>query len=311
MSIFDYVCDSLCIDSKQLKLFSATAPHRYKVYDIPKRSGNGTRTIAHPAKQLKFVQRLVLSELEKLSEPHESAFAYIKKISIKDNAQEHVKNPFLLKMDFKDFFPSITPELMFQEYQRLGIVFNENESDFLSNILFFKLRRNSKLKLSIGAPSSPFISNLIMYHFDSIISEYCKANKIKYTRYADDLTFSSSLKNCLFLVPDKVAHILKEEGYKSILINRDKTIFSSKRHNRHVTGITLSNDGKLSIGRNKKRDLSAAVHSFSIGKFESDNIEKLKGWLSFAFFIEPDFKSRLTKKYGDDVLIRLFDSSAK
>ncbi len=309
MSILDYVCDSLCIDADQLKLFAATAPHRYKVYEIPKRSGRGTRTIAHPAKQLKFIQRLILPELEKLSKPHKCAFAYIRKISIKDNAQVHIGNQYLLKMDFKDFFPSITPRLMFKEYERMGVFFNNDEREFLSNILFFKLRRSSSLKLSIGAPSSPFISNMVMFNFDSAVEEYCKKNKISYTRYADDLTFSSNVKNCLFSVPDKIAEILKVECYQGLIINHDKTIFSSKGHNRHVTGITLSNNERLSVGRNKKRELSAALHKFYTVGMESSEIEKLKGNLSFVFFIEPDFRCRLNKKYGNMVLTRLFESN--
>ena len=65
MSIVDYVCDALCIEKMQLMHFAVTAPHRYKKYEIPKRSGNGTRTIAQPSKQHKFIQRIIISELEK------------------------------------------------------------------------------------------------------------------------------------------------------------------------------------------------------------------------------------------------------
>ncbi|BBS86654.1 retron St85 family RNA-directed DNA polymerase [Aeromonas media] len=306
MSIVDYVCDALCIEKMQLMHFAVTAPHRYKKYEIPKRSGNGTRTIAQPSKQLKFIQRIIISELEKILTPHPSAFAYIKGISIKDNAEMHVKNRYLLKMDFKDFFPSITPDLMFQEYARFGVTFSPEDSALLSNILFFKLRKNSKLKLSIGAPSSPFISNIIMRHFDAVISELCQHKKISYTRYADDITFSSNIKNVLFEIPEAITVALKKEGYKCIKINKEKTVFSSKRNNRHVTGITISNEDKLSVGRTKKRILTAAVHKFSLGYLSESDIEKLKGELSFVFFVEPAFKDRLIKKYGYDVCHKLW-----
>ncbi|MFM5736570.1 retron St85 family RNA-directed DNA polymerase [Aeromonas hydrophila] len=306
MNIVSYVCDSLCIDEKQLMLFAATAPHRYKKYEIPKRSGHGTRTIAHPSKQLKFIQRLVISQLENVASSHKAAVAYIKGLSIKDNAILHAKNSFLLKMDFRDFFHSITPELMFQTYEQLGVSFSIKDREFLSNILFYKLRKNSHLRLSIGAPSSPFISNIVMHHFDSSMSNYCSENDIIYTRYADDLTFSSNTKGILFPVPDEVRLRLDSTGYGSILINTEKTIFTSKKHNRHVTGITISNDSTPSIGRQRKRNLSAAIHRFSLEKMTEKEIEKLKGDLSFAFFVEPEFKVRMKQKYGEEIYGMLF-----
>lgn len=306
MSIIDYVCDALCIEKAQLIQFAVTAPHRYKKYDIPKRSGNGTRKIAQPSKQLKFIQKIILLKLEKLLTPHQSAYAYVKNKSIKDNATVHLDNRYLLKMDFKDFFPSITPELMFQEYARFGIVFSDDEKALLSNILFFKLRKNSKLKLSIGAPSSPFISNIVMRHFDMVVSALCEDKKIKYSRYADDITFSSNIRDILFELPQEIASTLKKEGYHDITLNTEKTIFSSKKNNRHVTGVTLSNDKKLSIGRDKKRLLSASIHTFSLGKLCDKDIEKLKGELAFAFYIEPEFKVRMHKKYGSLICSRLW-----
>lgn len=309
MNIVSYVCDSLCIDEKQLMLFAATSPHRYKIYEIPKRSGQGTRTIAHPSKQLKFIQRLVISQLENIASSHKSAVAYIKGLSIKDNAILHAKNSFLLKMDFKDFFHSITPELMFQTYEQLGVSFSIKDREFLSNILFYKLRKNSHLRLSAGAPSSPFISNIVMHHFDSSMSNYCSENDIIYTRYADDLTFSSNTKGILFPLPDEVRLRLDSTGYGSILINTEKTIFTSKKHNRHVTGITISNDSTPSIGRQRKRNLSAAIHRFSLEKMTEKEIEKLKGDLSFAFFVEPEFKIRMKQKYGEKIYGMLFKKS--
>ena len=306
MSIVDYVCGALCIEKEQLIQFAVTAPHRYKKYEIPKRSGNGTRTIAQPSRQLKYIQRLILSELMKLLVPHQSAFAYIKNISIKNNAEVHVNSRYLLKMDFKDFFPSITPELMFQEYIRFGVTFTDEDVELLSNIFFFKLRKNSKLRLSIGAPSSPFISNIVMRNFDFVVSQICEEKKIKYTRYADDLTFSSNIRNILFDVPEMVTNTLRSEGYGSIKVNKEKTVFASKGNNRHVTGITLSNEGELSVGRNKKRELSAAIHKFSLGNLCDSEVEKLKGELAFVFFVEPTFKVRMQCKYGSDVCRKLW-----
>ena len=310
MKMVEFVSESLCIDKDDLMSFSSTAPHRYKVYGIPKRSGKGTRTIAHPSKQLKYIQRLMLSELEKLVLVHDNAFAYRKNISIKDNARVHSSGKYLLKMDFKDFFPSITPELLFQEFKRIDVIWSDIDKELITNIFFFKIRKNSRLRLSIGAPSSPLISNFVMYSFDKAISKLCEEQGVKYSRYADDISFSSNTKGILFNFPKLVEETLKSEGYGNIKINKDKSVFSSKGHNRHITGVTLSNDGSLSVGREKKRLFSAAIHKYSIDKLEESEIDILRGHLSFAFFIEPQFKERMEKKYGKRNLKKLIHKSS-
>ena len=295
----------LSMTKKDLDMFAKTAPYRYKVYDIPKRSGKGTRTIAHPSRQLKFIQKILLSQFEILVTPHNSVYSYRKGLGVKQNAQVHMNNSYLLKMDFKDFFPSITPELLFLVMAKLGCPISVSEQSTIGSLLFWRETRNSNLKLSIGAPTSPFISNIVMYYFDEEISKYCLKNRIEYSRYADDITFSTNKKNVLFLLPTIVSSILVSEGYSAININTQKTVFSSKAHNRHVTGVTLTNDNKISIGRKRKRLISSMVHKFSLGALTPEQILELKGNLAFAFHIDDTFYSSLCNKYSTEVMIRL------
>jgi RNA-directed DNA polymerase len=298
MNIFEMLCDSLCMEEDELKHLSSTSPHRYKVYNIPKRNSLGKRTIAHPSKELKFIQRYLITILEKKLPIHDAAYAYKAKVSIKDNAQRHVNSKYLLKMDFKDFFPSISPDIFFERAKSSGINFDERDIKMLSGFLFWKPRRKKSLVLSIGAPSSPLISNFIMYDFDHMINEFCIKEKINYTRYADDITFSTNIKNSLFIIPRLVKKQLKELYLGDIKVNQSKTIFSSKKHNRHVTGITLSNNGELSIGRDKKRKISATIHKFTLGLLPEKEVPYLQGLIAHASHIEPDFYERMSKKYG-------------
>lgn len=90
-----------------------------------------------------------------------------------------------------------------------------------------------------------------------------------------------------------------------IKVNLKKTVLSSKAHNRHVTGITLSNDGKLSVGREAKRKLSASIHHFIMRKLSVEEILKLKGNLAHTAFIEPIFLDRMIKKYGSNAITEL------
>ncbi|MEZ8603572.1 retron St85 family RNA-directed DNA polymerase [Vibrio splendidus] len=307
MSLISEISDDVLMTKDELLSFSFTAPRRYKKYHILKRNGNGLRLIAHPSKEVKFFQRLAISKLEILLPIHDCAIAYVKGKSIRDNAEAHRRNRYMLKMDFKNFFMSITPDLFISSLERNDINLEAQDIKFLEGVLFWKLRRNSPLRLSVGAPSSPFISNFVMTAFDIFMFGYCKDKGITYTRYADDLTFSTREKDLLFTIPKVVRDALKEYCNSKIRINSKKTVFTSKKFNRHVTGVTITNDEKLSLGRERKRLISAMVHHFVDDKYSlsHEEIQKLKGYLSFAKSIEPDFINRLSKKYGREYILKI------
>lgn len=311
MQIVNILKESLLLSENQLNNFIATCPHRYKKYEIPKRNSTEMRAIAHPSKELKKIQRLVVKHLQDKLPIHEAACAYKKKSSIKINAQHHQCNEYLLKLDFKNFFPSIKPVLFLEELNRHNIVFDNKDLFLLNHIIFWKPKRNAGLELSIGAPSSPLISNFIMYEFDRVMALECNLIGVTYTRYADDLTFSCNerkiLSEIIKLVINKLKLIFKDQ----IVINRLKTKFSSKKFNRHVTGVTITNDNKLSIGRERKRKISAMIDYFNKNKLNEKEIEQLKGYFAFANYIDNDFYTQMEKKYGMKSLNKLLGKNKK
>lgn len=304
--IIKHLSDTLFLAEHDIVRFSLSSPHRYKVYEIPKRNSKKTRTIAHPSKELKFIQRTLVEYLSQILPVHGAAFAYKKGIGIKDNAKQHVKSKYLLKMDFKDFFPSITPKLFFDVAKAQGIDFNKEDRIILTGLLFWKPKGDGGLVLSVGAPTSPLISNFVMYAFDQKLNDECVNKKVTYTRYADDITFSTRIKNTLFELPTLIASLL-EKTVEGVVINPDKTVFTSRAHNRHVTGVTLTNDGELSIGRDRKRLISSMIHKSKFTKLSCEEASNLLGLLSYATHIEADFIERMTKKYGAEVLQAIKD----
>ncbi|WP_165312410.1 retron St85 family RNA-directed DNA polymerase [Vibrio ziniensis] len=285
-----------------------TAPRRYKRYEIPKRNGSGTRLIAQPAKSIKTLQRVCIEILRDYLPVHGVAMAYEVGVGIKRNANRHRYHRYVLKMDFSDFFPSITPEVLLNTISRHGVVLSDIDKMVLTNLLFWKpTRHNDNLQLSIGAPSSPFVSNAVMFFFDSMLNEKCRQLGITYTRYADDLIFSTNLKDVLFEVPSLLSRdVLANTEFNFLCINEGKTVFASKRNNRHITGVTITNDGRLSIGRKRKRVLSSLIHKFTTGELKDPiEIMKLKGLLGFAKHIEPIFIQRMAVKYGSEVIEQL------
>ncbi|WKJ90993.1 retron St85 family RNA-directed DNA polymerase [Methylomonas montana] len=308
--ILKYLSNLLSLEKSEILRFIASSPHRYKVYSIPKRKKGEFRVIAQPSFQLKFIQKAILKEFFSDLSVHRSAMAYVKGKGIKDNALMHADNVFLLKMDFQDFFPSIKPE-DFIEHLKWSTKFNLSEEDkfVITRVFFWSPVRGKPLVMSIGAPSSPFISNTIMQQFDEKVDYYCVGNSITYSRYADDLIFSTSLPQALSLVPKFIEETIKTLPYPRLKINREKTVFSSKKHNRHITGLTITNDSRLSIGRAKKRYISSLVHKYTLSQLDVEQLSYLKGYLAFCLDVENDFVKRLEKKYGKNVISELLSVS--
>lgn len=305
MRIMAWLVQEIMMPENDIRHLASTAPFRYKVYDIPKRSG-GTRTIAQPTAGVKALQIAAVRWLEAGRVPiHACATAYCKGRSIRYNAAQHVRNSFLLKMDFRDFFHSIVPEdFSGLLINRLSSEIDEDEMLFLQRLFFWKPRGKPPC-LSIGAPSSPFISNAVMYPFDENISEYVTRKGITYTRYADDLTFSGHDRDDLEATEAWVRYVCQRLPYPHLTINDRKTVFASKRYRRTVTGLVLTNDKQISIGRERKRAIRAAVHRFLTRPMPDDEVARIRGWLACVKDVEPAFFGRLERRYGADGLKRL------
>jgi len=306
MQLYQFLCTELSTSKQEISDFVLSAPKKYKIYTIPKRTA-GKRVIAHPAKKLKQYQRVLIARLEAVFPVHDAAFAYRKHIGIKQNARQHQKSKYLLKMDFQNFFHSITPKLFFSIVDKHHIALTEEDKYLLEKILFFcpSKRTDGKLILSIGAPSSPLISNIVLFFFDQSLHEACEKQGITYTRYADDITFSTNIKNQLFEFPLVVKRLLVKHFSGQITINESKTVFSSMAHNRHITGVTITNKGELSIGRERKRTISSLIHQFSLNQLPDEDRRYLQGLFAFARDIEPAFKQRMIKKYSLETINKI------
>ncbi|MEF1205919.1 retron St85 family RNA-directed DNA polymerase [Photobacterium damselae] len=301
MSLIKQLAQKLNKSEVEVSRFLSNAPKKYKVYTIPKRT-SGHRTIAQPSKELKEYQRIYL-EVQQFP-LHKAAMAYREGISIKQNAMAHKSNPYLLKMDLENFFNSISNNLFWNVWEKIKPLPLPQEQLIIEKLLFWCPSKTTggSLILSIGAPSSPLISNFIMYQFDTVINQMCVNKNITYTRYADDLTFSTKGKGELFDIPKVVEEYLFEIFGNAIKINKKKTVFSSKAHNRHVTGITLNNNGNVSLGRQRKRYIKHLVHQFKLGCLSEEDRLHLRGLLSFSKHIEPMFLQSLKKKYSVELI---------
>ena len=282
-----------------------TASYRYKTYRIRKRT-HGNRVIDHPTPDLKFLQRWLNRNIFESLPVHENAFAYRRGIGIADNARPHATNNYLLKIDFADFFPSLKDNdvrsvLERQAAKQLPTL---TETD-IDTILHIVCKHGA---LTIGAPSSPILSNAILFDFDCFVTELCQANHVAYSRYADDLFLSTDRPNQLTDILEAVRTDLRNMVSPRLTINEDKTVFTSKKRRRVAAGLVLTSDGCLSIGRKKKRSIRTLIHLYSTGMLPPDDISYLRGYLAFVNSVEPNFLRRVRQKYGDETINSLLSS---
>jgi RNA-directed DNA polymerase len=305
-NLLSRISRELFIPLDDLMYLARSAPHRYKVYEIKKKQPGKTRTIAQPAREVKKLQYWVISAILKQFPIHSAALAYRKGKSILNNAKPHVRKKFLLKLDFKDFFHSIKASDFRQLLEQTApTLIDPADLDYVCRILFWRDKFSGELILSIGAPSSPVLSNIVMYEFDRVVEAYCRSVGVTYTRYADDLTFSTNKRQILTGVATEIDRICRELPFPRLRLNTEKTVHASKATLRRVTGLVLSNEGKVSIGHERKRDIHVAVHHFKVGKLNADKTSALAGMLAFVNSVEPSFLQVLTKRYGKSVIKRL------
>ena len=291
----------LGLDRAYISALARSASHKYKSYRIKKKDG-GERIICHPSKELKALQRWLARRIIIPFLPtHEAASAYRQGSSIAKNARSHVTSRYLLRVDFVEFFPSISAgdiSLHLQEYApRISTDWARPDTELFVQLVC----RGSRI--TIGAVTSPSLSNCVCFHLDESLFQLCQEREVTYTRYADDLFFSAKRPNILGQLPNAIREILRSLPYpRALKVNRGKTYHSSMRNRRSVTGVVLSTNGKLSMGRAMKRRLRSMVYRFD--DLDANQRKWLRGYLAHAISIEPDFLNRLYVKYDPQLVDR-------
>jgi len=217
----------------------------YRSFKIKKKNGK-FREITAPRVFLKTVQRYLLDCILTPLKLHPSAVGFRRELSVRNGAERHVGRKFAWNIDLKDFFPSITKKSVLILFEKIG--FPKKSAFFLSGLCCLQER------LPQGAPTSPAISNLIFYGADESIFREAKKHSIIYTRYADDLSFSSDQP----IQPSfqkAVLEIVKLSGFR---INSEKSRLMGPRCRREVTGLTVNQ--KVSVPRETRRNLRARFH---------------------------------------------------
>lgn len=297
---------------------TATLCH-YVRFSIPKKSG-GTREISAPKKELREAQWWIKEQILERLPIHPSAYGFVKGRNTVDNAREHVKKEVIVKMDLQDFFPSIhfwRVRGLFESfgYSRqistlLALLTTEpphQQVEFDGKYYYITV---GERQLPQGACTSPAITNLIARRLDEKVSQLAEEYHYTYTRYADDLTFSSreekSSKSVGVLLR-AVRNIITNQGFQ---VNEEKTRILRSSRRQRVTGVIVNE--KPSLDRQALRNFRALLHDVEKNGLQVANRRNhpnlwayINGYTSYVRMVRPDlgekFASKVTKiaeKYG-------------
>lgn len=218
---------------------------RYRLASIPKRDSNGRftkrRKVYMPTPRLKFFLQQANSLLSAIYSPPPCSFAFIKGRTIVGNATPHTNKKYILSLDIKDFFNSISIQ---KAVSAIKSAFPwQFRGEFIQAIVGASSLNGHLVQ---GSPLSPTISNIVCLNLDKRISSYCESLKISFTRYADDFTFSSNdfdfKRDSSFL--DNITKLISEEGFA---LNNEKTHIQLYNNKQVVTGLVVNS--KVNVAR--------------------------------------------------------------
>ena len=239
-------------------IFSKDVNQHYVEYNISK-GYKRERVIAAPNEKLKQIQKNIAEILLEIYKPKHCVHSFVRSKNVATNAKPHVQAKHILRLDLENFFPSIHFGRVRNLFEA-SFSFPREVSTLLARICCFKG------SLPQGAPTSPIISNMICLRMDAQLTRLANDCRCKYTRYADDITFSTNAE--VFsekiihsvnpvMISSKLISIIEYDNY--FKINKNKTHLCSNNDSKFITGVKVNR--KLNVSRNRYREIRAMLHA--------------------------------------------------
>ncbi len=274
---------------------------RYRSFKIPKRSG-GERIIHAPSKGMKEFQTVLSIILSTVFTPHENATGFVQGKSIVDNAKNHINQNYVYNIDLKDFFPSIDASRVWarllikpfnlgqtEERKRIANMIKAISCTHLEVERYIMDSWETKIidVLPQGAPTSPIITNFICERLDKRLSGAAKRFGLNYSRYADDITFSSNHNVYRLESGDtepifktgssfdvEIRRIIKGQNFH---INESKVRLQKRGYRQEVTGLIVND--KINVQRRYVKEIRHWLYFWERYGFEQASELFLKKYL--------------------------------
>lgn len=267
------------IDSGRLKILIANTDSFYRKHSIAKRDGR-TRVLHSPSNELKAIQAWILRHILDRLSASSFATAYAPKSRLIDNLSPHISNRYFLSIDIKDFFPSVRKPRVSRLFDKLG--YGKTACYILTRLCTYKAG------LPQGGVTSPCLSNLVCLQLDRRLAGLTSRRNVVFTRYADDITFSTNNRGSLTRLLPLAYQVLREEGFQP---NIDKQRFMGPFTRCAITGlIKNSSEPSFGVGKTRKRQMRAVMYTIATGGVpfgRYPNESSIAGWLSFVKSVDP------------------------
>lgn len=230
---------------------------------VPKRSG-GARLLEAPKARLRAVQRRVLREVLGAVPAHPAAHGFVPGRSALTHAARHVGRAVVVRLDLREFFPSVGRRRVAETFRALG--YPDRVADTLTGLCTtctprsvaaaapdrWSAGRHAAAHLPQGAPTSPKLANLAAFGLDVRLSAFAESNGLTYSRYADDLAFSGDAVAPWF--PGRVAELVRDEGFR---VNPAKTRRMGRGARQELVGVVVN--AGLALPRAERERLEAIL----------------------------------------------------
>lgn len=309
----------LGLDTSKMALLSLKPP--YYSFQIKKKSG-GFRQIEAPELHLKTIQSQLNRFLQCVYFIIQTKAAYGFIISVKDirpnknileNARQHLGAKYLINADFKNFFHQISDKMLLQLFQKAPFNFPKKLAYLLTGLM------SRQGRLPMGAPTSPVLSNLMTIDLDKALRNWSESQQITYTRFVDDLTFSSKERKLNYSDFESIECIAQSHGFH---FNPNKVKFFDEHKTKKVTGLLLKETVDIDppfyreLDKQIKRLKSIAeagliIHQHKKTQLLDDFKKEVEGMINFIGMIEGynspiyiKYRKRITRALDphDDVL---------
>jgi RNA-directed DNA polymerase len=273
----------------------------YHRWTVPKRSGKGRRLISAPKPDLKRAQAWIARNITEHLPVHGAAHGFLAGRSTLSNARVHAGARAVVKFDIRNFYPTVTFRRVKGLFRKAG--YGEQVAIVLALLCTECPRDEIELggrphfvatgprSLPQGAPTSPSITNALSMRLDARLTGLARKLGFRYTRYADDLTFSfhGQGKIPVGRLRKAVVDIVEDEGF---IVHPDKTRVMRSGGRQKVTGLVVNSApaGRPTarVPRKLVRELRAAIHNREHGKpGKGESLEQLRGMAAYIHMCDP------------------------
>lgn len=279
---------------------ASTVTH-YVRFRIPKKTG-GFRTISAPMPRLKHAQRWILANILERLACHDAAHGFRRGRSIVTNARPHVGADVVVNLDLEGFFPTVHHRRVKGLFRRMG--YSEQVATILALLCTepeistveldgttYHVARGERF-LPQGSPASPAITNLICRGLDAALTKIAANLGFRYSRYADDMTFSGSGEAADRVGPllRRVRFLIDREGFR---VHPEKTRILRRGSQQEVTGLIVND--RVNVSRSVLRRFRATLYQIEKDGPEgkrwgdgADVLSSLAGFANFVAMVDPD-----------------------